>query len=65
MQLLATCWLTLPSIHVSIPLFPRLPRTIRSASLAFAASMMRVAGFPSMKMGTARCRNSDGSGPQR
>ena len=52
MQLLAICWLTVPSIQSMMPLVPLLPTTIRSDCLAFAASVMVFAGLPSMTMGT-------------
>ena len=52
MQLLAICWLTVPSIQSSTPLVPLLPMTIRSDSLALAACTMVFAGLPSMTMGT-------------
>jgi hypothetical protein len=51
-QVLAICWLTLPSIQSMIPLVPLLPITIRSTSLALATSVIVLAGFPSMTMGT-------------
>jgi len=51
-QLLAICWLTVPSIQSMMPLVPLLPTTIRSDSRALAASVMVRAGLPSMTMGT-------------
>jgi len=53
-QLFTTLWLTLPSIQSRIPLCPRFPTMMRSASLARDASMMVWAGLPSMTMGTVR-----------
>ena len=52
MQLLAICWLTVPSIQSMMPLVPLLPTTIRSDCLARDASVMVFAGLPSMTMGT-------------
>ena len=52
MQLLAICWLTVPSIQSMMPLVPLLPTTIRFDSLALAAFVMVFAGLPSMTMGT-------------
>ena len=51
MQLFTTFWLTDPSIQSRIPLCPRFPTMMRSASLARDASMMVWAGLPSMTMG--------------
>ena len=45
-QLSATSRATLPMSHVMIPLVPRLPTTMRSASVSAAVSVMILAGRP-------------------